>query len=45
LVISEAMWPAFRRVQLYEAILEYQQRERRFGLLSEQVGKSSPVVE
>ncbi|UCD37092.1 MAG: isoprenyl transferase [Fidelibacterota bacterium] len=44
LIISEAMWPAFRRRELYEAIREYQQRERRFGRLSEQV-KTSSVVE
>ncbi len=37
LVISEAMWPAFRRAALFEALLAYQQRERRFGQLSEQV--------
>jgi len=35
--ISEAYWPDFRRVELYEAISNYQQRERRFGLVSEQV--------
>jgi undecaprenyl diphosphate synthase len=44
LVISEAMWPTFRRMELYEAILQYQRRERRFGLLSEQVGKSPSVM-
>ena len=37
LVISEAMWPAFRRVALFEALSAYQHRERRFGQLSEQV--------
>lgn len=37
LIIADAMWPAFRRKELYETILEYQRRERRFGLLSEQV--------
>ena len=35
--ISAAFWPDFRLTELYEAIRNYQQRERRFGLLSEQV--------
>ncbi|MFB0517327.1 MAG: isoprenyl transferase [Candidatus Neomarinimicrobiota bacterium] len=43
LIISNALWPAFRRMELYETILEYQHRERRFGLLSEQVKPSSVV--
>lgn len=41
--ISPCYWPAFRRNNLYEAIHAYQKRERRFGLVSEQLpkGKSS----
>ena len=31
LYFTEAFWPAFRRAQLYEAIRDYQRRERRFG--------------
>lgn len=31
------LWPDFTREDLYEAILTYQQRERRFGKTSEQV--------
>jgi undecaprenyl diphosphate synthase len=31
LVITPVLWPDFRRGHLYEAILEYQKRERRFG--------------
>jgi undecaprenyl diphosphate synthase len=31
LVFTEVLWPDFRREDLYEAIEEYQQRERRFG--------------
>jgi undecaprenyl diphosphate synthase len=30
-------WPDFRRDDLYEAILDYQRRERRFGKISEQI--------
>jgi undecaprenyl diphosphate synthase len=35
--ISECFWPDFRRAELYRAIAEYQRRERRFGLVSEQL--------
>lgn len=37
LYITSVLWPDFRREHLYEAILAYQQRERRFGKISEQV--------
>lgn len=35
--ISEEYWPNFRRKQLYQAIEDYQKRERRFGMVSEQL--------
>ena len=35
--ITSQCWPAFRRAHLYEAIRDYQNRERRFGMVSEQV--------
>lgn len=35
--ITDTLWPDFRRTHLYEAIVAYQQRERRFGKTSEQV--------
>ncbi len=35
--ITEILWPDFRREHLYEAIRAYQHRERRFGLVSEQL--------
>jgi undecaprenyl diphosphate synthase len=35
--LSDRMWPDFRRADFEEAILDYQRRERRFGLTSEQV--------
>ncbi|UCH63006.1 MAG: isoprenyl transferase [Fidelibacterota bacterium] len=41
LIVSDTMWPAFRRNELYKTLLEYQHRERRFGRLSEQVKPSS----
>lgn len=37
LYFTEKLWPDFRREDLYEAILDYQKRERRFGMTSEQV--------
>jgi undecaprenyl diphosphate synthase len=40
IVITEKHWPAFRRTQLYEAIGNYQRRERRFGMVSEQLQKN-----
>jgi undecaprenyl diphosphate synthase len=38
--ISNELWPAFRRKHLYEAIADFQKRERRFGMVSEQLQKS-----
>lgn len=37
LYFTKVMWPEFRREHLYEAILDYQHRERRFGKISEQI--------
>ena len=37
LYFTTKLWPDFRREDLFEAILDYQQRERRFGKTSEQV--------
>ena len=34
---TKKLWPDFRKEDLYEAIIAYQQRERRFGRISEQV--------
>ena len=31
LVFTEVLWPDFRREHLFEAIREYQRRDRRFG--------------
>ena len=35
--LSERMWPDFRRADFEAALIDYQGRERRFGLTSEQV--------
>jgi undecaprenyl diphosphate synthase len=40
LYFSEKMWPDFRKEDLFEAIADYQNRERRFGKTSEQLQKS-----
>lgn len=34
---TDVLWPDFRKQHLFEAVLDYQNRERRFGLISEQV--------
>jgi undecaprenyl diphosphate synthase len=37
LYFTHKLWPDFRRDDLFEAILDYQHRERRFGMISEQI--------
>ncbi|MBS1531659.1 MAG: isoprenyl transferase [Bacteroidetes bacterium] len=37
LYFTSKLWPDFRREDLFEAIVDYQKRERRFGLISEQL--------
>lgn len=34
---TELLWPDFRQEHLYQAVLDFQNRERRFGLISEQI--------
>lgn len=38
---TPTFWPDFRRENLYEALLDYQKRERRFGKISEQIHSNS----
>jgi undecaprenyl diphosphate synthase len=42
LYFTTTRWPDFRKEHLYEAILDFQQRERRFGKTSHQVQHESP---
>jgi undecaprenyl diphosphate synthase len=42
LYFTNVHWPDFRQQHLYEAILNYQQRERRFGKTSEQIQTIKP---
>ena len=37
LYFTDKLWPEFRREDLFESILEYQKRERRFGKTTEQI--------
>jgi undecaprenyl diphosphate synthase len=39
LYFTQKLWPDFRKDDLYQAILDYQNRERRFGLISEQIAE------
>lgn len=36
---TDILWPDFKEEDLYQAILDYQSRERRFGMVSEQITK------
>lgn len=36
---TEVLWPDFKRNDLFKAVLDFQSRERRFGMLSEQIRK------
>lgn len=38
---TEKLWPDFRKADFFEAVLDYQSRERRFGKTSEQVVKKT----
>ncbi len=37
LYITRTLWPDFRKREFYDALLNYMQRERRFGMVSEQI--------
>ena len=41
LYFTDILWPDFRRENLYESIVNYQKRERRFGKTSEQIEKEN----
>lgn len=43
LYFTNVRWPDFRKQNLYEALLDYQNRERRFGKTSEQLDPGVPV--
>lgn len=37
LYFTDILWPEFGKTDLFEAVLDYQSRERRFGMISEQI--------
>jgi undecaprenyl diphosphate synthase len=39
LYFTPVLWPDFRKENLYEAIFDFQSRERRFGKTSDQIQK------
>ena len=43
LYITPKLWPDFRKEDFYEAIVNYQCRERRFGCTSEQIHEQAKV--
>jgi undecaprenyl diphosphate synthase len=36
---TEVLWPDFKKEDFYKAVINYQSRERRFGMVSEQLNK------
>jgi undecaprenyl diphosphate synthase len=40
LYFTQKLWPDFRKNDLYEALIDYQNRERRFGKTTEQIKKN-----
>lgn len=43
LYFTPTLWPDFRREHFYKAIADYQSRERRFGMISEQINTDVKV--
>jgi undecaprenyl diphosphate synthase len=41
--VTKILWPEFRYTKLIEAIKDYQKRERRFGLVSEQISEKDDI--
>jgi undecaprenyl diphosphate synthase len=37
LYVTEVLWPDFKKQDLYKALIDYQNRQRRFGLTGEQI--------
>lgn len=41
LYFTDTLWPDFRKKHFYDAIIDFQKRERRFGKISEQIKRES----
>ncbi len=44
LYFTNTLWPNFKKENLYEAIIDFQGRERRFGKTGEQIKNASPNI-
>jgi undecaprenyl diphosphate synthase len=44
LYFTPTRWPDFRKNNLYEAIIDFQNRERRFGKTGHQIQQEAPIV-
>lgn len=44
LYFTNTRWPDFRKENLYEAIIDFQQRERRFGKTGSQIRENEPTA-
>jgi len=44
LYFTPTRWPDFRKNNLYEAIIDFQHRERRFGKTGQQIQQEAPIV-
>jgi undecaprenyl diphosphate synthase len=42
--VTPTLWPDFRRRHLFEALLDYQSRERRYGGLTPETSSGAPVI-
>ncbi len=43
--VTDVLWPEFRRLEFFKAIESYQNRERRFGMVSEQIKSQKASLE
>ncbi|MFQ5752240.1 MAG: isoprenyl transferase [bacterium] len=43
--VTDVYWPNFRRLEFFKAIVAYQNRERRFGLVSDQLQRRQSLAE
>lgn len=42
--VTNVLWPDFNKNEFYKCIIDFQKRERRFGLTSEQIKNESPFI-
>ncbi|MFN9710227.1 MAG: undecaprenyl diphosphate synthase family protein, partial [Bacteroidota bacterium] len=44
LYFTNVRWPDFRKENLYEALIDFQKRERRFGKTGDQISSGIPTT-